>query len=164
MGLLSADHMPRGVVALTTGLDDTPYISESETMVYQLPFTAAPKRIYKVTLRVGRADTNGTGDQAGDVNRYGKNSLVTRCRWASGSTVTTSGAGVGDYRVTVFDDDSTSATGVCATWFIVNPPAGQTAVGIAIYAGRTAATYGQVRYIADGGAVLVVEDVGPYSE
>ncbi|MET8111173.1 DUF7298 domain-containing protein [Streptomyces prasinus] len=163
MGLLLPGYMPRGVVAITTGLDNTVSVDSTETVVFQLPFTAAPKRIYKVSLRVGRADVDGVGDNAGDTLRYAKNSLAVRCRWASGSTVTTSGTSLGDYRVTVFDDDSTTATGVSAHWFLLDPPAGQLTVGVSIWAGRNAATYGNVRILADGHAHFAVEDVGPYS-
>ncbi|MEU0344248.1 hypothetical protein ABZ092_36240 [Streptomyces bobili] len=162
MGLLSPGHAPRGVVAITTSLSDTAYVTEAETVLYTLPFRAAPKRIYRVSFRVGRADTNGTGDNA--TLRYAKSSMVARCRWASGSSVTTSGTSLGDYRVTVFDDDSSTATGVDASYILLNPPAGQLTVGIFGYAGRAAATYGQVRFIADGNAFLMVEDIGPYSE
>ncbi|MER6231732.1 hypothetical protein ABT169_21655 [Streptomyces sp. NPDC001616] len=149
------------MVALTTDLDDSAYAGDAETIVYQLQFRAAPKRIYKVTLRVGRAD----GTEVGDATARGaKNSVVSRCRWASGATVTTSNPHLGDYRVPVFANDSSTSMGVHSSWYLLDPPAGTTTVGISIYAGRAAATYGQVRIIADGNAILVIEDVGPYSE
>ncbi|ATI18724.1 hypothetical protein SEA_DAUDAU_23 [Streptomyces phage Daudau] len=168
MGLLSPGYGPHGVVAITTGLADTAYVGNTETMVYQLPFIAAPKRIYKVCFRIGRADTDGTGDNADTLIRYAKQSLAARCRWASGSSVTTSGTSLGDYRVTVYDDDSNTASGMDASWYLVNPPSGQLTVGIAIWAAWSPATgtggHGQVRCLADGNAHFVVEDVGPYSE
>lgn len=161
MGLLTPGHMPRGVVAITTDLSDTGYVGDTETMVYQLPFTAAPKRIYKVCFRVGRADTYNQGDTT---TRPAKNSMALRCRWAEGSSVTTGGTPLGDYRVSVFNDSSDTATGIDASFYLVNPPAGQKAVGISIWAARASASYGTVRCLADGHAHLVVEDVGPYSE
>ncbi|MDX3405162.1 hypothetical protein PV708_02780 [Streptomyces sp. ME02-6977A] len=161
MGLLLPGYMPRGVVAITTDLNDTAYVGDTETVVYQLPFTAAPKRIYRVHFRVGRADTYSQGDSS---TRPAKSSMQVKCRWAAGSTVTTSGALIGDYRVSVFNDSSDTATGVDASFYLVNPPSGQLAVGISIYANRASATYGTVRCLADTNAHLVVEDVGPYSE
>ena len=167
MGLLSPGYGPHGVVAITTDLTsmgDADYVGDTETMVYQLPFIAAPKRIYRVQIRAGRADAHTEGDQEGEIIRYAKNSMVTRCRWASGPTVTTSGTSLGDYRVSVFDDNSTVSTGLHSSWILINPPAGQLTVGISIFAGRAAATYGTVRILTDGGAYLLVEDIGPYSE
>ncbi|WP_406192333.1 hypothetical protein OH733_05475 [Streptomyces griseus] len=161
MGLLSPGYAPRGVVALLMDLPDSPAVENTETMVYELPFRSAPKRIYRVNIRLGRADTNSTGDAAA---HSAKNSLVMRCRWAAGSTVTTSSTSLGDYRVTVFDDDSNTSTGVSTDFYLINPPAGQLTVGISIRAARVAATYGNVRVIADGHAHLAVEDVGPFSE
>ncbi|AXQ61080.1 hypothetical protein SEA_HANK144_24 [Streptomyces phage Hank144] len=169
VGLLLPGYMPRGVVAITTDLADTAYVGNTEVIVYQLPFVAAPKRIYKVQFRVGRADTDSGGDNTNSAIRYAKQSLVARCRWASASTVTTSNPHIGEVRVTTFDDDSSTATGIDAHWFLLNPPAGQSAVGIGIWAARSPATgtgtiFGQVRCLADGNAHLAIEDVGPYSE
>ncbi|MFF7800259.1 DUF7298 domain-containing protein [Streptomyces olivaceus] len=163
MGLLLPGYMPRGIVAIVTDLADTDHVGDTETMVYQLPFTAAPNRIYRVLFRVGRADVDNTGG-ADSNNRPAKNSLLVKCRWASGSTVTASGASAGDYRVTVFNDVSDTATGIDTHFFLLNPPAGRSAVGITIRAGRSSSTYGRVRCLADGGAHLAVEDVGPYSD
>ncbi|MEU9795072.1 hypothetical protein AB0E27_31555 [Streptomyces sparsogenes] len=162
MGLLGPGYGPHGVVAITTGLDDTAYVGDTETMVYQLPFIAAPKRIYKVAFRVGIADADSTGDQT--ANRYAKQGLTATCRWAAGSSVAVSSASIGYLRTTTFDDDSLTGTGADASFYLVNPPGGQLTVGISIKAARAAATYGQVRYLTGPNAHLVVEDVGPYSE
>ncbi|WP_436739919.1 DUF7298 domain-containing protein [Streptomyces sp. BBFR102] len=165
MGLLSADHLPRGVVALMNDLDSTEYVGNTETMVYQLPFRAAPKRIYKVHLQAYSADTDGVGDNANTNIRYAKSSLLIRVRWAAGTTVTTSGTVIGAHRVSVFDDDSTTATSADCSFYLINPPAGQLTVGLSIWAARTPdTTYGKVRFLTSAGSHLAVEDVGPFSE
>lgn len=164
MGLLLPGYMPRGVVAITTGLGDSGLVGDTETVVYQLPFVAAPKRIYKVCFRAGMADTNGTGDNANANIRYAKNGATLQCRWAAGPSVSTSGAVLGVYRVTVFDDDSNTATGADCHFYLVNPPAGQVAVGITLRASRASATYGQVQLYTSGSGHFAVEDVGPFSE
>jgi hypothetical protein len=167
MGLLDASHMPRGVVALTNNLDETAYIGNTETMVYQLPFVAAPKRIYRVHLQTYSVDTDGVGDNTNSAIRYAKNSMIVRCRWASGSTVTTSGTIIGNHRVTVFDDDSTTSSSADCSFYLINPPRGQLTVGISIWAARSPATgtggFGQVRFLVSTGSHLSIEDVGPYS-
>lgn len=164
MGLLSADHMPRGVVAITTDLASTDYVGDTETMVYQLPFTAAPKRIYRVHLQVYSVDTDGTGDNTNSNIRYAKSAAAIRCRWASGPIVTTSGTILGAHRVTVYDDDSSTSSGADCTFYLLNPPRGQLTVGISLATARAAATYGQIRFLASSGNHLAIEDVGPYAE
>ncbi|MFJ6680596.1 DUF7298 domain-containing protein [Streptomyces werraensis] len=164
MGLLSADHMPRGVVAIMKDLGTTAYVGDTETVVYQLGFTAAPKRIYRVHLQAYVVDVDGVGDNTNSNIRYAKNSALVRCRWASGSTVTASSTVIGATRVTVFDDDSSTSSGVDASYYLVNPPRGLVTVGISLLAGRTAATYGSVRFLSSASDSLVIEDVGPYSE
>ncbi|MBQ0949253.1 MULTISPECIES: hypothetical protein [unclassified Streptomyces] len=164
MGLLLPGYMPRGVVAIMTNLGTTDYIGDTETMVFRLPFQAAPKRIYRVHLVAYSADTDGTGDNTNANIRYAKNSMIIRGRWASGSTVSTSGTAFGEYRVAVFDDDSSTSSGADVAFYLVNPPAGQLTVGVSIATARAAATYGQVRFLAGAMSALVVEDVGPYSE
>ncbi|WP_438470797.1 DUF7298 domain-containing protein [Streptomyces asiaticus] len=162
MGLLTPGYAPHGVVAITTGLSDTAYVGDTETVVYQLPFIAAPRRIYKVLLRVGMADVDSSGDDT--ARRYAKNAANVTCRWAAGPAVTANSASLGNYRVTCFDDDSLTATGVDATFYLVDPPFGQATVGVTIKAARPAATYGQVRFLTGANAHLAIEDVGPYSE
>ncbi|WP_432006298.1 DUF7298 domain-containing protein [Streptomyces parvus] len=164
MGLLSADHMPRGVVAITLDLSNSAVVGETETVIYTLPFTAAPKRIYKVCFRAAVVDTNGTGDNANNAIRYAKNAADIRCRWASGASVTTSSNNLGVLRATVFDDDSVTAGGVDASFYMLNPPRGQITVGITLRAARTSATYGQVGLYPNPGSHFVIEDVGPYAE
>jgi|SRR5690606_1875434 len=158
--------MPRGVVALTTNLDsmgNDAYV-DTETVVYTLSFTAAPKRFYKVHFQVYSVDSDGTGDNANNDIRYAKSSAAIRCRWASGSTVTTSSSILGAHRVTVFDDDSSTASGADISYFLINPPRGLTTVGITLAAARTPATYGKVRFLTSTGNHLSIEDVGPFSE
>ncbi|WDS51739.1 hypothetical protein SEA_TRIUMPH_25 [Streptomyces phage Triumph] len=164
MGLLSADHMPRGIVAITQNLATTTSIGDTETVVYQLPFTAAPKRIYRVHLQIFAADTDGVGDNANANIRYAKNSMNIRCRWASGSSVTASGTLIGEHRVTVFDDDSSTASGADVAFYLLNPPRGQVTVGITLNTARAAATYGMVRVLPGSLSYFAVEDVGPHSE
>lgn len=164
MGLLSADHMPRGVVAITTDLASTAYVGDTETMVYTLPFTAAPKRIYRVHLQVYSVDTDGVGDNTNSNVRYAKSGAAIRCRWASGSTVTTSSTILGAHRVTVFDDDSSTSSGADCTYYLLNPPRGQATVGISLATARPAASYGQVRFLTGTGNHFAIEDVGPYAE
>lgn len=165
MGLLLPGYAPHGVVALTNNLAETAYVGNTETMVYQLPFIAAPKRIYRMHLQVYAVDTDGAGDNANSAIRYAKNSMIIRGRWASGSTVSTSGTIIGNHRVTVYDDDSTTSSGADCTFYLLNPPAGQLTVGISIWAARTPdTTYGKVRFLVNTGSHLSVEDVGPYSE
>lgn len=164
MGLLSADHMPRGIVAITTNLATSNYVGDAETVIYQLPFTAAPKRIYRVHLQVYAADTDSVGDNANTNIRYAKNSMVIRCRWASGSTVTASGTLIGEHRATVYDDDSSTASGVDFSAYLLNPPAGPLTVGITLATARAAATYGAVRFLPGAISCFAVEDVGPHSE
>lgn len=170
MGLLLPGYAPHGVVALMNNLGDTAYVGNTETMVYQLPFIAAPKRIYRVHLQAYSVDTDNGGDNTNTNIRYAKNSMIIRCRWAAGSTVTTTGSTViGAHRVSVFDDDSTTASSADCTFYLVNPPAGQLTTGISIWAARSPATgtgtiYGQVRFLTSTGSHLSVEDVGPYSE
>ncbi|MFG2923875.1 hypothetical protein ACGFYA_20495 [Streptomyces sp. NPDC048305] len=165
MGLLSPGYMPRGVVALLNNLDETAYVGSTETMVYQLPFVAAPKRIYKVHLQAYSVDTDGVGDNASTNIRYAKTSMIMRFRWAAGSTVTTSGTVLGAHRVSVFDDDSTTSSSADCAFYLVNPPAGQLAVGVSIWSARTPdTTYGKVRFLTSTGSHLAVEDVGPFSE
>ncbi|WAB08727.1 hypothetical protein SEA_ANDRIS_23 [Streptomyces phage Andris] len=164
MGLLDASHMPRGIVAITQNLATTAQIGDTETMVYQLPFKAAPKRIYRVHLQAYAADTDGVGDNTNANIRYAKNSMVLRGRWATGTTVTTAGTAFGEGRATVFDDDSATAGGIDINWYLLNPPSGQLTVGVAIYVARAAATYGTVRILPGSFSFFAVEDVGPYSE
>ncbi|ATI18887.1 hypothetical protein SEA_JANUS_24 [Streptomyces phage Janus] len=164
MGLLSADHMPRGVVAITLDLANSAVVGDTETMIYTLSFTAAPKRIYKVCFRAAVVDTNGTGDNANSAIRYAKNAADIRCRWASGASVTTSSSSLGLIRATVFDDDSVTAGGADASFYLLNPPRGQITVGITLRAARASATYGQVGLYPNAGSHLAIEDVGPHSE
>ncbi|MGW8630614.1 DUF7298 domain-containing protein [Streptomyces sp. NPDC055793] len=164
MGLLLPGYMPRGVVAIMTNLGTTDYVGDTETVVFRLPFQAAPKRIYRVHLVAYSVDADGTGDNANSNIRYAKNGMVIRGRWASGPTVSTSGTAFGECRVTVFDDDSSTSSGADCAFYLVNPPAGQLTVGITIGTARTAATYGQVRLLAGSLSALVVEDVGPYAQ
>lgn len=169
MGLLLPGYMPRGVVAIMNNLDDTAYVGNTEAMVYQLPFIAAPRRIYRVHLQVYSADTDNGGDNANTSIRYAKNSMIIRCRWAAGATVSTTGSTIiGNHRVTVFDDDSSTASSADCTFYLINPPAGQLTTGISIWAARSPATgtgnYGQVRFLTSTGSHLSVEDVGPYAE
>ncbi|MFE9924259.1 hypothetical protein ACFYQA_22555 [Streptomyces sp. NPDC005774] len=163
MGLLLPGYMPRGVVGIITELDTTAYVGDTETVVYRLPFIAAPKRIYKVHFQAYSVDADGVGDNANDAIRYAKSGAIIRCRWASGSTVTISGTNIGAQRVPAFDDDSSTSLGADCTSYLLNPPAGQVTVGISIRASRAAATYGQVRFLTNAGSHLAVEDVGPYS-
>ncbi|MGW8953507.1 DUF7298 domain-containing protein [Streptomyces sp. NPDC055709] len=163
MGLLLPGYMPRGIVALTTNLATTASIGDTETVIYQLPFVAAPKRIYRVHLQVYAVDTDGVGDNANSAIRYAKSSAVIRCRWAAGSTVSTSGTVFGEHRVTVYDDDSATASGADVCFYLVNPPSGQLTAGITLATARAAATYGTVRILPGTLSCLAVEDVGPYS-
>ncbi|MGM9381122.1 DUF7298 domain-containing protein [Streptomyces antibioticus] len=164
MALLLPGYQPHGIVAITKNLDTTAYVGDTETMVYQLPFIAAPKRIYRVHLQVYAIDTDGTGDNTNANIRYAKNSMIIKCRWASGSTVTTSGSTTGEHRVTVYDDDSTTASGADVAFYLCNPPAGQLTAGISIATARASATYGQVRILPGSYSYFAVEDVGPFSE
>lgn len=163
MGLLTPGYGPHGVVAITTGLADSGLVGDTETVVYKLTFTAAPKRIYRINFRAMMADTDSTGDQTNTIIRYAKNGATIGCRWATGSTVTTSGTPLGYIRATVFDDDSVTAMGAELTCYLVNPPRGQLTVGITLKTARAAATYGQVQLYQSGVGHLAIEDVGPYS-
>ncbi|MFI2673995.1 siphovirus ReqiPepy6 Gp37-like family protein [Streptomyces albidoflavus] len=157
--LVSRDITPRGIVALQT-LGDTEYIGDAETIVYRRTFTAEAGRCYKIHLRVPVVDADSTGD-APSV-RYAKQAAYTFCRWASGTTVSASSATLGAVSTTVYDDDSTTATGVDAAFFLNNPPAGSATVGIGLTARRAAATYGKVRYLSGATTcTLAIEDVGP---
>ncbi|MFF8845492.1 hypothetical protein ACF08N_22660 [Streptomyces sp. NPDC015127] len=156
--------MPRGVVAITTTLDNSAVVGDTETVVYTLSFTAAPKRIYKVCFRAAVVDTNGTGDNTNSAIRYAKNAADIRCRWAVGSSVTATSNNLGLMRATVFDDDSITAMGVDASYYLLNPPRGQITVGITLKAARASATYGQVGLYPNSGSHLAIEDVGPHSE
>lgn len=163
MGLLDASHMPRGIVALTTGLATTASVGDTETVIYQLPFVAAPKRIYRVHFQVYAVDTDGVGDNVNAAIRYAKSSAIIRCRWAAGSSVSASGTVIGEHRVTVYDDDSTTASGADVCFYLVNPPSGQLTAGITLCTARAAATYGAVRILPGVLSCFAVEDVGPYS-
>jgi hypothetical protein len=164
MGLLTPGYAPRGIVAITTNLATSAYVGDTETVVYQLPFTAAPKRIYRVHLQVYAIDTDGAGDNTNDNIRYAKNSAVIRCRWAAGSTVTISSPVIGEHRATVYDDDSSTAAGVDFAFYLINPPPGRLTVGATLLSARTAATYGQVRMLPGSYSFFAVEDVGPSSK
>ncbi|MDX3525068.1 hypothetical protein P1P75_01010 [Streptomyces sp. ID05-39B] len=164
MGLLLPGYMPRGVVAVLNLLQaDTTAAVTTETMAYQLPFVAAPKRIYRVHLGVYIVDTNTTGD--GTATSFpAKNSAVIRARWAQGSSVTITGTPFGASRATVFNDDNSTAGSADSTFYLFNPPAGQVTVGVSIAPVRAAATYGAVSLSPSTGSHLVIEDVGPYAE
>ncbi len=161
MGLLSPGHAPRGVVALLTEFPHSDLLGDTETMVYQLPFIAAPNRIYRVHFHAVAADTDGEGDNSA---RGAKNCMIARCRWASGSAVTTGGTLIGNNRTSVFVNDSLSATSVDFSSYLINPPRGQLTVGISGQAGRAAATYGRVAFLGQAGSYFVIEDVGPFSD
>lgn len=161
MGLLSPGHAPRGVVALLTEFGHSDLLGDTETMAYQITFTAAPNRIYRVHFHAVAADTDGVGDNSA---RGAKNCMVARCRWASGSTVTTAGTLIGRNRTSVFVNDSLSATSVDFSSYLVNPPRGQLTVGISGQAGRSAASYGRVAFLGTDGSHFAVEDVGPFAD
>ncbi|MCD2462465.1 hypothetical protein MBT42_02715 [Streptomyces sp. MBT42] len=151
-------------MAITTTLDNSAVVGDTETVVYTLSFTAAPKRIYKVCFRAAVVDTNGTGDNANSAIRYAKNAADIRCRWAVGASVTATSNNLGLMRATVFDDDSITAMGADASFYLLNPPRGQITVGITLKAARASATYGQVGLYPNSGSHLAIEDVGPHSE
>jgi hypothetical protein len=108
-------------------------------------------------LFASQADTNATGDGS---TRVAKTSLRTRCRWVSGLGVTTSSTSLGGIRTTCFVNDSTTATGIDASWILNNPPAGKITIGITLEAVRAPATYGSVQILTDDGGRLSVEDIG----
>ncbi|MFI6205904.1 hypothetical protein ACIBAI_05815 [Streptomyces sp. NPDC051041] len=151
----------KGVVALQTltAMTDAQYVGDTETMIYTQSFTAEASRCYKVVLRIASVDTDGTGDSTS--LRYAKQSAMTTVRWAAASTVTTSAASLGTFYTTVFDDDSNTSTGVEATFYLNDPPAGLITVGVSLVARRAAATYGRVRYLTSTRSTLAVEDAGP---
>ena len=156
------DNRARGIVVLKQNLPTTAYIGDTETIVYSQAFTAETGRCYKITLCVSSVDKDSAGDNADDNLRYPRQSGVTTCRAATaGATLSTSSPSLGSIFTTVVDDDSQSASGVCAAWYLNNPAPGTCTVGISLYAKRPAATYGSVRYIAYGNQQLAVEDVGP---
>ncbi|MEU9605467.1 hypothetical protein [Streptomyces sp. NPDC048057] len=148
-------------MAIQTDLTNTA-LASVETMAYQLTFTAAPKRIYKVHFLAYLVDAGSEGDGTASVYPV-KNAAIVRGRWAPGASAS-DGTVFGAYRVAVFDDDATAAQGCDCTFYLTNPPAGQTTVGISIAPSRPATTYGPVAFQPSIGSHLVVEDVGPYSD
>ncbi|MFI0985018.1 siphovirus ReqiPepy6 Gp37-like family protein [Streptomyces exfoliatus] len=151
------NRVPRGVLVVQAPLTQTPYIGDTETVVYTQQFTAEAGRCYRVILRVAVVDTDGTGDST--TLRYPKQGAETRVRWAVGATVTTSAFLAGNAYTTTFDDDSATGTGLNLTCYINNPPAGLVTVGVTIGTRRPAATYGMVRLLPSTG-MLAVEDAG----
>lgn len=149
----------KGIVALQT-LATTAYVGDTATLVYTQQFTAEAGRCYKVTLRVASVDTDGAGDNANASIRYAKQSAFTCVRWATGTTVTPSSTLAADFYSTVYDDDSSTSTGLNIDCFINNPPAGPITVGVTLNTRRAAATYGMVRYLPSGMSQLAIEDAG----
>ncbi|MFJ3974894.1 hypothetical protein [Streptomyces sp. NPDC090021] len=154
-----ANETARGVKALQT-LGTSAYVGDTATMVYTQQFTAEAGRCYKVTLRVASVDTDGAGDNANASIRYAKQSAFTCIRWATGTTVTPSSTLAADFYSTVYDDDSSTSTGLNIDCFINNPPAGPITVGVTLNTRRAAATYGMVRYLPSGMSQLAIEDAG----
>ncbi|WP_327292436.1 DUF7298 domain-containing protein [Streptomyces sp. NBC_01198] len=165
MGLMIyPSREPRGIVA-SMECGSVPsgevYIGNTETMLFTQQFIAEPGRNYRVTFQMGSVDANGTGTNA---SAGAKNSALTSCRWASGSSVTTSGTLVGQILTPLFSDDSGLSGGVVCESYIRNPPAGLTTVGISLYTNKTATASGSARYLAFGSSaanIFAVEDVGP---
>lgn len=153
------ERSPRGIVSVQA-LASTAYIGDTETIVYSQTFTAEANRCYEINFRVAVVDTDATGDNASSTIRYAKQSGYTACRWAAGSTASNTSTLLGTFYNTLFDDDSFTATGINANWYLNNPPAGTVTIGIGLKVNRAAATYGQVRYLVSGGSHLAIEDVG----
>lgn len=154
-------QLAKGLVALQA-CGTSAYVGNTETMIYTQQFTAEANRTYKVVFRMPSVDTDSTGDNATATIRYAKQTGVTQCRWASGTSVSTTSTNAGSLYTTTFDDDSQTSTGAQAEWYIQNPPAGTVTVGISLYAIRSpSSTYGQVRYLPSTGSQLAIEDVGP---
>lgn len=154
-----AEQTPRGVLALQT-LGTTAYVGDTESIVYTQQFQADAGRCYKVTIRIAAVDTDATGDNANTNIRYAKQSAMTTVRWATGTTVSTSSTAIGTFYSTTYDDDSNSATGMDATFYLNNPPAGPITVGVGLNTRRAAATYGMVRFLPSTLSTLAIEDVG----
>ncbi|AWY07589.1 hypothetical protein SEA_YOSIF_25 [Streptomyces phage Yosif] len=150
----------KGVVALQS-LGTSAYVGNTETMIYTQQFTAQAGRIYKVVMRMASVDTDGAGDQTNTLIRYAKQTGITHCRYAAGSSVSTSSTTLGNFYTTTFDDDSITSMGLTCEWYMTSPPAGLITVGISLYAARSPhTTYGMVRYLPASGATLAIEDVG----
>ncbi|MFI6275934.1 siphovirus ReqiPepy6 Gp37-like family protein [Streptomyces sp. NPDC050988] len=153
------EKTPRGVMAMQA-LASTAYVGDTETIVYTQTFTAEANRCYRINLRVAAVDTDATGDNASATIRYAKQSGYTACRWAAGTTVSNTSTLLGTFYSTLFDDDSFTASGINANWYLNNPAAGTVTIGIGLKVNRAAATYGQVRYLVSGGSHLAIEDAG----
>lgn len=153
------EKTPRGVIAVQA-LASTAYVGDTETIVYTQTFAAEANRCYRINLRVAAVDTDATGDNASATIRYAKQSGYTACRWGAGTTVSNTSPLLGTFYSTLFDDDSFTASGINANWYLNNPAAGTVTIGIGLKVNRAAATYGQVRYLVSGGSHLAIEDAG----
>ncbi|ATE84902.1 hypothetical protein SEA_BEARDEDLADY_24 [Streptomyces phage BeardedLady] len=153
---------PRGI-RYWSAVGSTAHVGDTETRIYLASWTAEAGRLYRVTLNLAVVDSDGAGDQS-TVDHGSKNSATIRCRWAYGTDATTASTDLGGFYQSVYDDDSTFASGAVHQWFLGGANAGDIAVAITLKATRAAATYGQIRILTLGGnsTSLQVEDLGAY--
>ncbi|WJN62721.1 hypothetical protein [Streptomyces phage phiScoe15] len=160
------NNAPRGI-RYYSSLGSTAYVGDTETRAYLATFTAETPRLYRVTLNLAIVDSDATGDTT-STTHGAKQSATIRARWAYGADATTASSDLGAFYQSVYDDDSTFASGAMHQWFIGGAAAGQMSVAITLKATRTPSSgtggYGQVRILTAGGNTtsLQVEDIGPW--
>ncbi|AKY03778.1 hypothetical protein SEA_VERSE_23 [Streptomyces phage Verse] len=156
---------PLGIVYYNT-VGSTAYVGDTETRAWLATYTAAPGRLYRVTLNVAAVDADAVADVATTADHGAKNSCTFRARWAYGTDATVTSTDMGAFYQSVYDDDSMFGSGACHQWFIgsASLTPGPLSVAITMKATKAAATYGSVRVLTLGGNTtsLQIEDIGGY--